>query len=114
MRGAMDILYRLPTGQLVIGDYKTDRLPGIDQRVLDLVFELQAVAAQIGMRFLDVPAHVDLIAMPLVEVLTTSFGGDPLRPAILVEMRLASGVTGWGEVVAGWSPGSMQLRCRAC
>ena len=23
MRGAIDILYRLPTGQLIIGDYKT-------------------------------------------------------------------------------------------
>ena len=25
MRGTMDILYRLPSGQLVIGDYKTDK-----------------------------------------------------------------------------------------
>ena len=45
------------------------------------------------------------IAMPLVEVLTTSFGGDALRPAILVELKLAGGAVGWGEVVAGWSPG---------
>jgi O-succinylbenzoate synthase len=45
------------------------------------------------------------IVMPLVEVLTTSFGGDALRPAILVELRLAGGATGWGECVAGWSPG---------
>ncbi len=49
--------------------------------------------------------ELHLIAMPLVEVLTTSFGGDPLRPAILVEMHLAGGATGWGECVAGWSPG---------
>lgn len=44
------------------------------------------------------------IAMPLVEVLTTSFGGDPLRPAVLVELHMG-GVVGWGECVAGWSPG---------
>src|SRR5438552_18631415 len=42
--------------------------------------------------------------MPLVEALVTSFGGDPLRPAILVELHLG-GATGWGECVAGWSPG---------
>ncbi|HLY28825.1 MAG TPA: enolase C-terminal domain-like protein, partial [Aggregatilineales bacterium] len=44
------------------------------------------------------------IAMPLVEPLKTSFGGDPLRPAILVELHLG-GVTGWGECVASWEPG---------
>jgi O-succinylbenzoate synthase len=44
------------------------------------------------------------IAMPLVEALVTSFGGDPLRPAILVELYMG-GVVGWGECVAGWSPG---------
>ncbi len=44
------------------------------------------------------------IAMPLVETLTTSFGGDALRPAILVELHMG-GVVGWGECVAGWSPG---------
>src|SRR5258708_31560055 len=47
------------------------------------------------------------IAMPLVEPLVTSFGGDALRPGILVELHLASseGVVGWGECVAGWTPG---------
>ncbi len=49
--------------------------------------------------------ELHLIAMPLVEVLTTSFGGDALRPAILVELHLAGGAVGWGECVAGWSPG---------
>jgi o-succinylbenzoate synthase len=49
--------------------------------------------------------ELHLIAMPLVEVLTTSFGGDALRPAILVVMHLVGGATGWGECVAGWSPG---------
>ncbi len=44
------------------------------------------------------------IAMPLVEPLMTSFGGDALRLAILVELHLGD-VTGWGECVAAWSPG---------
>ncbi|MEP7287779.1 MAG: o-succinylbenzoate synthase [Chloroflexota bacterium] len=44
------------------------------------------------------------IAMPLVEALVTSFGGDAFRPAVLVELHL-DGVVGWGEVVAGWYPG---------
>ncbi len=46
------------------------------------------------------------IAMPLVEVLKTSFGGDELRPAILVELHLRGGAVGWGEFVCGhWTPG---------
>lgn len=55
-------------------------------------------------------AHVRLhpIAMPLVEMLVTSFGSesrqDSLRAAVLVELELASGVTGWGECVASWAP----------
>jgi O-succinylbenzoate synthase len=44
------------------------------------------------------------IAMPLVEVLTTSFGGDALRPAILIEVHIGDAV-GWGECVVGWYPG---------
>src|ERR1700690_1816947 len=47
------------------------------------------------------------IAMPLVEALVTSFGGDALRPAVLVELHMggSSGAVGWGECVAGWTPG---------
>jgi len=46
------------------------------------------------------------IAMPLVEALVTSFGGDALRPGILVELQLGgSGAVGWGECVASWTPG---------
>jgi L-alanine-DL-glutamate epimerase-like enolase superfamily enzyme len=53
-------------------------------------------------------AHIRLhpIAMPLVETLVTSFGSearqDALRAAVLVELELVSGVTGWGECVASW------------
>ena len=55
-------------------------------------------------------AHIRLhpIAMPLVETLVTSFGSearqDALRAAVLVELELVSGVTGWGECVASWAP----------
>src|SRR5260221_8266092 len=50
------------------------------------------------------------IAMPLVEALVTSFGGDAMRPGILVELYLAGSdsakpAVGWGECVAGWTPG---------
>ncbi len=50
------------------------------------------------------------IAMPMVEVLITSFGSDAgltdaLRGAVLVELQLANGVIGWGECVAAWTPG---------
>jgi O-succinylbenzoate synthase len=48
------------------------------------------------------------IAMPLVEVLTTSFGGDAnqdaLRAAVLVELHMGGSI-GWGECVAAWTPG---------
>ena len=62
---------------------------------------------------LEAPAPVDKvilhhIAMPLVEVLTTSFGGDTtedaMRAAILVELHMG-GAIGWGECVAAWTPG---------
>jgi O-succinylbenzoate synthase len=50
------------------------------------------------------------IAMPMVEVLVTSFGSDAglddaLRGAVLLEMHLADGTVGWGECVAAWTPG---------
>lgn len=50
------------------------------------------------------------IAMPMVEVLVTSFGSDAgldnaLRGAVLVELHLADGAVGWGECVAAWTPG---------
>lgn len=62
---------------------------------------------------LQAPAPIEkivlhTIAMPLVEVLVTSFGSDAgkdaLRAAILVELHMG-GATGWGECVAAWSSG---------
>jgi o-succinylbenzoate synthase len=44
------------------------------------------------------------IAMQLVETLQTSGWNESFRPAILVEIH-AGGEIGWGECVAGWTPG---------
>lgn len=44
------------------------------------------------------------IAMQLVENLQTSGWNEAFRPAVIVEVE-AAGVTGWGESVAGWTPG---------
>ncbi len=44
------------------------------------------------------------VAMQLVESLQTSGWNDSFRPAILVEIH-ADGQIGWGECVAGWTPG---------
>jgi O-succinylbenzoate synthase len=43
------------------------------------------------------------VAMPIVEVLSTSFGGSALRSPILVELHMG-GAVGWGECVASWTP----------
>src|SRR5258708_35066016 len=43
------------------------------------------------------------VAMPLVETLNTSFGGNPMRTPVLVELRMGDAV-GWGECVANLTP----------
>ncbi len=45
------------------------------------------------------------IALPFVEPLRTSFGEEPFKAAILVELTTGDGVTGWGEVSAEIHPG---------
>lgn len=45
------------------------------------------------------------IAIPLVEALTTSFGGKPFKAGIIVELQTTDGVTGWGEVSVDTKPG---------
>jgi O-succinylbenzoate synthase len=45
------------------------------------------------------------IAMPLVETLKTSFGEEPFKTAILVELTTTEGVVGWGEVSVEINPG---------
>ncbi len=38
-----------------------------------------------------------VVALPLVELLTTSYGAEPFKSAILVEAISSEGLTGWGE-----------------
>lgn len=45
------------------------------------------------------------IAMTLVERLRTSFGEEPYKAAILVELQTDEGVVGWGECSAEINPG---------
>lgn len=45
------------------------------------------------------------IALPYVEPLRTSFGEEPFKACILVEVQTAEGVTGWGEASVEINPG---------
>lgn len=45
------------------------------------------------------------IAMPFVERLNTSFGGEPIKGAVIVEVITSEGVSGWGEASAAPDPG---------
>ncbi|GAB4512076.1 MAG: o-succinylbenzoate synthase [Anaerolineae bacterium] len=45
------------------------------------------------------------IALPYVEPLRTSFGQEPFKSAILVEVTTTDGVTGWGEASVEMKPG---------
>lgn len=47
--------------------------------------------------------ELHLIEMPLVHPFETSFGRETLRPCVLVSVS-SSGLTGWGECVAGSGP----------
>ncbi|MAS33266.1 MAG: o-succinylbenzoate synthase [Anaerolineaceae bacterium] len=51
--------------------------------------------------------HVNLIsvALPLVERLGTSFGKEPFKTAVLVELETETGVIGWGEAAPHTQPG---------
>jgi len=50
----------------------------------------------------EIRLHV--IAMPLVELLKTSFGAEPYKTAILVEAVDSDGHTGWGETALKTQP----------
>jgi O-succinylbenzoate synthase len=45
------------------------------------------------------------IALPLVERLKTSFGEEPFKTAILVELHTDGGIVGWGEASTEIAPG---------
>jgi ATP-dependent exoDNAse (exonuclease V) beta subunit len=48
MRGAMDILYRLPSGQLIVGDYKTDLNPEANRYAAQGAAYTEAVSRALG------------------------------------------------------------------
>ncbi|MCY3780192.1 MAG: o-succinylbenzoate synthase [Chloroflexi bacterium] len=50
----------------------------------------------------DIKLHV--IALPLVELLRTSFGAEPYKTAIIVEAMSRAGLTGWGEIPVKTKP----------
>jgi O-succinylbenzoate synthase len=49
--------------------------------------------------------NLHAIALPFVEVLKTSFGQDPFKAAVLVEVITDNGITGWGEISVEVNPG---------
>ena len=49
--------------------------------------------------------RLHVIALPFVEVLRTSFGQDPFKAAVLVEVVTNKGITGWGEISVEVEPG---------
>ncbi|QPC84618.1 o-succinylbenzoate synthase [Phototrophicus methaneseepsis] len=51
----------------------------------------------------DVIIHT--VALPLVEPLRTSFGVEPNKTAVLIEVVTEEGVTGWGEAAVDTYPG---------
>jgi O-succinylbenzoate synthase len=51
----------------------------------------------------DVKLHP--IYLPFVEPLRTSFGEEPFKAAVIVELRTSDGVTGWGECSVEVRPG---------
>ena len=50
----------------------------------------------------DITLHA--VALPLVELLKTSFGAEPWKSAILVEVATSKGVIGWGEMALKTKP----------
>ncbi len=51
----------------------------------------------------DIRLHV--VSLPYVEPLRTSFGVEPAKSALLVEVETTSGIIGWGEGVTEVRPG---------
>lgn len=50
----------------------------------------------------DIQLHV--VALPLVELLKTSFGAEPYKSAIIVEVITEDGIIGWGETALKTKP----------
>ena len=43
----------------------------------------------------DIKMHI--VALPLVELLKTSYGAEPFKTALLIEVLTEDNLTGWGE-----------------
>ena len=50
----------------------------------------------------DIKLHI--VALPLVELLKTSFGAEPFKTAIIIEALSDCGLTGWGETALKTKP----------
>ena len=50
----------------------------------------------------EIKLHI--VALPLVELLKTSFGAEPFKTAIIIEAIGAGGLTGWGETALKTKP----------
>lgn len=48
--------------------------------------------------------NLHVVALPLVELLKTSFGAEPYKSAILIEVVTENGLTGWGETALKTKP----------
>ena len=48
--------------------------------------------------------NLHVVALPLVELLKTSFGAEPFKSAIIVEAVSSDGLTGWGETALKTKP----------
>ncbi|MBZ0276923.1 MAG: hypothetical protein K8I60_12305, partial [Anaerolineae bacterium] len=51
----------------------------------------------------NIQLHV--VSLPYVEPLTTSFGAEPDKSAVVIELETTAGVIGWGEGVTEINPG---------
>ncbi len=48
--------------------------------------------------------NLHVVALPLVELLKTSFGAEPFKSAIIIEAVSSDGLTGWGETALKTKP----------
>ncbi len=49
--------------------------------------------------------RLHVVSLPYVEPLRTSFGVEPAKSAVLVEVETTNGITGWGEGATEVRPG---------
>lgn len=70
------------------------------------VYATYAICGDMILKPITIQAiRLHTIALPFVEVLRTSFGQDPFKAAVLVEVITENGITGWGEISVEVEPG---------